>query len=421
MGLSGNDRSIATFTMLGHGLVHWFEMSIPIFLVVWIDEFSVSVALAGLVVALGYAPFGLGALPGGLLADRFGARRVIVVCYAGMTLSFLVLALAPSIQVVALALIAWGVAASVYHPAGMALISTGAERRGTVFAYHGIAGNTGIALGPFVAATLLAVFEWPVVAAVLAVPGVIAVGYGLRASFDPTAAVDDPDAGAGTALSARTLLANSKYLFAGGFVVVFALVTFEGLYYRGVLTFLPEILQDIEATANLVPASGLAGIEPGDYVFVGLLVVGIAGQYAGGKLTERVAVERGLVVIFAVLAGLAVAFVPAADVGVIGLLAVCGLLGFFLFAIQPFYQVAVAQYTPPDTRGLSYGYTYLAEFGFGAASIAIGGAVLGGVGLGAFFVVLAGFALVGGGLAVVLLVGSDRLSFLRPRGAETAD
>ena len=421
MGLSGNDRSIATFTMLGHGLVHWFEMSIPIFLVVWIDEFSVSVALAGLVVALGYAPFGLGALPGGLLADRFGARRVIVVCYAGMTLSFLVLALAPSIQVVALALIAWGVAASVYHPAGMALISTGAERRGTVFAYHGIAGNTGIALGPFVAATLLAVFEWPVVAAVLAVPGVIAVGYGLRASFDPTAAVDDPDAGAGTALSARTLLANSKYLFAGGFVVVFALVTFEGLYYRGVLTFLPEILQDIEATADLVPASGLAGIEPGDYVFVGLLVVGIAGQYAGGKLTERVAVERGLVVIFAVLAGLAVAFVPAADVGVIGLLAVCGLLGFFLFAIQPFYQVAVAQYTPPDTRGLSYGYTYLAEFGFGAASIAIGGAVLGGVGLGAFFAVLAGFAVVGGGLAVVLLVGSDRLSFLRPRGAETAD
>jgi len=421
MGLPANDRSIAAFTMLGHGLVHWFEMSIPIFLVVWIDEFAVSVALAGLVAALGYAPFGLGALPGGLLADRFGARRVILLCYAGMTSSFLVLALAPTIQVVALALILWGIAASVYHPAGMALISTGAQRRGTVFAYHGIAGNTGIALGPFAAATLLAVFDWPVVAALLAAPGLIAVAYGLRASFDPTAAVEDPGAGAGTALGARTLLANSRYLFAGGFLIVFALVTFEGLYYRGVLTFLPEILQNLAATGDLEPGTGLAGIEPGDYVFVGLLVVGIAGQYAGGKLTERVAVERGLLVVFAVLAVLALAFVPATELGAVGLLAVCGLLGFFLFAIQPFYQVAVAQYSPPDTRGLSYGYTYLAEFGFGAASIAIGGAVLGAYGLGAFFAVLAGFAVVAGGLALVLLVGSDRLSFLEPRGAEAAD
>ncbi len=58
-----NDRSIAGFTMAGHALVHWFETSIPIFLVVWLAEFDVTIALLGLVVALGYAPFGLGALP----------------------------------------------------------------------------------------------------------------------------------------------------------------------------------------------------------------------------------------------------------------------------------------------------------------------------------------------------------------------
>ncbi len=46
------------------------------------------------------------------------------------------------------------------------------------------------------------------------------------------------------------------------------------------------------------------------------------------------------------------------------------------FAIQLFYQNAVAVYTPPDTRGLSYGYTYLGEFGLGAASIAVAGFVL---------------------------------------------
>ena len=404
--------------MLGHGLVHWFEMSVPIFLVVWTDEFPVSIALVGLIVALGYAPFGLGALPGGVLADRFGVKRIILACYAGMTLSFLVLALAPSIYAVGGALVLWGIAASVYHPAGMALISTGTERQGTVFAYHGIAGNVGITLGPFAAATGLIFLDWHAVAALLAIPGLLALAYGLRAEFDPTTAVDDENAGAGTEISLPTLVSNSKRLFAGGFLLVFVVVMFEGLFYRGVLTFLPDILHDLPAMADVELQAGLEGFEPSDYVFVGLLVVGMAGQYVGGKLTERVSVERGLVTIFGLLALLALAFVPASELGLVALLGLCALLGFFLFAIQPFYQVAVAQYTPADTRGLSYGFTYLGEFGLGAASIAIGGFVLGEFTLGLFFVVLALFAIVAGLLSLALLVGYERFAFLERYGSE---
>jgi len=172
---------------------------------------------------------------------------------------------------------------------------------------------------------------------------------------------------------------------------------------------------------DVVLSVGLDGFEPSDYVFVGLLVVGMAGQYAGGKLTERIDVERGLVTIFGLLAVLALAFVPAANAGLGALLVLCTLLGFFLFAVQPFYQVAVAQYSPADTRGLSYGYTYLGEFGFGAASIAIGGFVLGEFTLRLFFIVLASFALVGGLLSLALLVGHDRLTFLERYGTGTAD
>ena len=403
--MHANDRSIAGFTMLGHGLVHWFEMSIPVLLVVWRDSFDVSLTVVGLVVALGYAPFGLGALPGGVLADRYGPRRVVLACQAGMTLSFLVLALAPSIRAVAAALVLWGGAASVYHPAGNALISTGARQRGTVFAYHGMAGNTGIALGPFVTATLLVALDWHAVAALLAAPGVLAFIYGLRADFDSTAATDQSGTDAGTPLALGTFLTNSRRLLASAFLAVFALVAFEGLFYRGMLTYLPEILGDLDALAG-VDAGALAGITPGDYVFVGLLVVGIAGQYAGGKLTERVAVERGLAAVFVVLATLALAFIPVAGLGLGPLVVLCGVLGFFLFAIQPFYQVAVAVYTPADTRGLSYGYTFLAEFGIGAASVALGGFLLGERSLALFFTVLAVFALVGSALAVGLLVGS---------------
>ncbi|RQH01932.1 MFS transporter [Natrarchaeobius oligotrophus] len=407
--MDDNDRSIAGFTMAGHALVHWFETSIPIFLVVWLAEFDVSVALLGLVVALGYAPFGLGALPGGILADRYGTKRLILACLAGMSLAFFVLALASSIYAIAVGLLLWGVAASVYHPAGLSLISTGVEDRGTVFAWHGIAGNVGIALGPFVAATLLIVLEWQLVAAILAVPGLFALVYGVTAEFDPTGAVDDDvDAGSSTALSASEFVTNSRALFASAFAVVFVVVTFEGLYYRGMLTYLPEILHGLPAMGDLVLPAELEGIEPADYIYVGLLVVGMAGQYVGGKLTDRIPPARGLAGLFAVLAVLAVAFVPVTSMGLAAIAALCGVFGFFLFAIQPFYQNAVAVYTPPDTRGLSYGYTYLGEFGLGAASIAIAGYVLDGFSLAAFFVLIAGFAVAGGLLSAALAAGLDR-------------
>lgn len=418
MAVNKNDRAIAGFTMAGHSLVHWFETSIPIFLVVWLVEFDVSVALFGVIVALGYAPFGIGALPGGVLTDRFGPKRLILLCLVGMSASFLLLALSTSIYTITIGLICWGIAASIYHPAGLALISTGVEERGTVFAWHGIAGNAGIALGPFAAATLLLVVDqWQLVAALIAIPGLAAAVYGFQADFDPTAAEDDVDDT--DALSLSEFLSNSRILFTSAFAAVFVIVTFEGLFYRGVLTYLPEILHGLPAMDDVTLSAGLEGIEPGDYIYVGLLVVGMAGQYAGGKLTNRVAAGRGLITIFAVLCVLALVFVPITSMGLLPIVALCAVLGFFLFAIQPFYQEAVAVHTPANTRGLSYGYTYLGEFGFGAASIAIGGFVLGGFSTATFFVVLAAFAFIGMSLSAGLVVALDRTGWWQTDLTET--
>jgi MFS family permease len=440
--LSGNDRSIAGFAMLGHGLVHWFETSIPIFLAVWLTELDVPVARAGLIVALGYAPFGLGALPAGILADRYGPKRLVLGCLAGMSCAFLLLAGAPAIAgalpvppiaVIGLGLLCWGCAASIYHPAGLALISRGVEERGTVFAWHGMAGNAGIALGPFVAATLLIGLDWAAVAAILAVPGVLGIFYGLTAEFDPTGAIDDEEhdteddehdtdrAATADSDSLSAILADSRTLFASAFALVFVLVAFEGLFYRGVLTYLPDLLQNTAAIGEFSLPIDLEGIEPGNYIYTALLVVGMAGQYAGGKLTDRVDTDRGLIVLFLLLGVLALAFVPATQIGLGAIVGYCVVLGFVLFAIQPFYQNAVALHTPAETRGLSYGYTYLGEFGLGAASVALGGVVLGGASTTAFFAMLAGFAGAGSLVAVVLAHRGLPHSELSPTGTDVEE
>jgi len=398
-------------------MVHTYELSIPVLIPIWLSEFEVlnlgvtqlpvNAATLGALVAVGYGLFGLGALPSGVLVDRLQARVLIVACLIGMGLSFLVLAVAPSPLGIGLALVIWGVAASVYHPSGLSLISRGVKQRGSAFAYHGMAGNVGIAGGPLVTIVLLVVLDWRVVAAVLAVPALLAALAAVRVDIDERAAVSATDGGgraSSDVTSLRDFLADVKVLFASAFLVVFAITFFSGLYYRGVLTFLPELLGGFPSLPTLT--LGGRTFVAGDYVYVGLLMVGILGQYIAGKLTDRYRPELGLLGGFGALAVVAVLFLPAAALGLEALLVVSALLGFCLFAVQPFYQASVAEYTPPGKRGLSYGFTYLGVFGVGALGAVIAGTLLTYFAPEQLFLVLGGLAVgaatLGGYLSVRL-------------------
>ncbi|WP_255681665.1 MFS transporter [Natrinema sp. SYSU A 869] len=395
-------------------MVHTYELSIPILMLLWVSEFSISIGSLAVVVSAGYAMFGLGALPSGVLSDIYGSRTLIVCCLVGMGASFLLLSVAPSLPVLVLALVCWGVAASVYHPAGLALISTGTVDRGSAFAYHGMAGNAGIALGPLATALLLLVVDWRFVTMLLSIPALFVALYALTVRFNETAGTnerqadtDSSDTTSATSLS--ELWIGSKALFATGFSIVFVIVMLNGLFYRGALTLLPEIL-----TTLLEPAVGdiqvfnpdspmAAEFEPSRYFYTGLLMVGIGGQYVGGKLTERIPTERGLMAVFGSLAVTALAFVPAARANIVLLALVSAVLGFLLFMIQPLYQATIAQYSPANARGLSYGFTYVGTFGIGALGAAITGIIYDGFGTFAMFMTLAGFALLASLLSYSLL------------------
>ncbi|MDS0281836.1 MFS transporter [Haloarcula onubensis] len=409
--MDGNDRAIVSFTGLAHALVHTYELSIPIFVVVWLAEFPVTTATLGTVVAVGYGLFGAGALPGGVLTDRYGSNTLVTACLVGMGASFLLLSVAPTVPVIAVALGLWGLSASVYHPAGLALISTGVEARGSGFAYHGMAGNAGIAFGPLVTALLLLVADWRVVAAALVLPAVAAVAYARTAEFDETAAVS-ADGGVeatddGPPASLREFLADSRALFTTGFALAMLVVMANGLFYRGTLTFLPDVLgrflPPVGDVLGLFADSPLAAeFDLAFYLYAALLTVGIGGQYVGGKLTDRIDTATGLAAAFAGLAVVAVAFVPAARAGIAPLLVVSAALGFLLFMLQPLYQATIAEYSPPGDRGLSYGYTYLCSFGVGAAGAAISGYLLSAVGVSGTFLGLAVFPVLGLGFALAL-------------------
>ncbi len=147
-------------------------------------------------------------MPAGVLADRYGSKRLVMGCLVGMGGAFLLLSMAQGLLLITGALVLWGAAASVYHPAGLALISKGAVRRGHVFAYHGIAGNLGTALGPLTATVLLLFFDWRTVSMLLALPALAVVPLVRRLRIDEAAAL-------GAALAGGILsLFSAQILFA---------------------------------------------------------------------------------------------------------------------------------------------------------------------------------------------------------------
>ena len=419
--MDATERRIVGFTAGSHALVHTYELSIPILLTVWVGEFSTTAAVLGAVATVGYGLFGVGALPGGILVDRFGSKPLILACLAGMAGSFLLVSAAPTLPVLAAAIAVWGVTASVYHPAGLSLLSKSVDRRGAALGYHGIGGNLGIALGPLATALLLLTFDWRVVAAALAAPAAVVAVYGVTVSVDtaPADATDPaPDGGdsgaadgdeegdAKRTVSLSSIADDTRVLLAGGFLLVFAFVTFSGLYYRTFLTFLPDLLGDV--LGELVDVEFVDPERPyaeafdaGRYLYVAVLSVGVFGQYLGGRLADRVPPERGLIALMAVLAALALLFVPATG-GTETFLAVSLALGVALFAVQPLSQATVAAYSPDGARGISFGYTYLGIFGVGALGATLAGTVLTRAGPRELFVVLAVVATLGALAAVAV-------------------
>ncbi|ELY94634.1 major facilitator superfamily protein [Natrialba hulunbeirensis JCM 10989] len=430
--MEGNDRDIAEFTMLGHATFHIYELTIPLFVVLWLDAFDISPAVLGTVVAVGYALIGVGALPSGILADRYGSTRLVVVSMLGMGGGFALISLAANVWLLAAALVLWGAAASLYHPAGLSLITRGADKQGTVLAYHGVAGNVGTALGPLVAAIMLTVLDWRVVAALFVIPALVGVAAATRLEFDEAAAMaettadgdpiaepaaDGSGAGSGTntdhqpAVDTPTpslrdrvaaFAAQSRLLFTGSFVLVFAIAMLAGTYYRGVFTFLPDVLAGL-AVFEPVEIAGET-VNPSQYAYAGLLLIGAVGQYTGGKLSDTRSPERAIIVALAALVVVSILFPIGASAGLTATLAICAALGFFVYMEAPIHQALIGKYVAADVHGLSFGYTYLGVFGIGAAGASIAGIALTYGGMGVLFAILAIFPAVALVIAISLLV-----------------
>ena len=129
------------------------------------DDLGLASAVVGLVLGLRtFSQQGLFML-GGVLADRFGTRPVVLIGCAVRVAGFLILAFAGTLTAVLAGTLLTGVAAALFSPAvesalareGGRLEADGGVRRTELFAMFAVAGQVGAVLGPLLGVVLLGV------------------------------------------------------------------------------------------------------------------------------------------------------------------------------------------------------------------------------------------------------------------------
>ncbi|MHC4401733.1 MAG: MFS transporter [Planctomycetota bacterium] len=360
-----------------HGLVHVYELSFASVEQLVADDFGVDTAVTGWLGSCMRLPFGLFAFVAGWLADRYGAKRLLLVYLGGCSAAAVFAWLTPGLALLFVAMFTLGTFASIYHPAGVGLISTltRAEDRPMALGYHGIFGSVGIAAGPFLAAIVLASgATWQHYYLMLAVPGVLLGGLLLLKlpSTHAAAVADDQAAGDRGEDRARW----------GCYCLLITAAVLAGFIYAAVMTFMPRYLTEAVVgskalLANVSRAMGItaAPLKPesvGNFLTGMVLLLGIFGQYTAGRTARPTTLEPMMALSF--LATVPCLVWMGLATGVTRVWA-AALFAPVFFMHQPVFNCMVAKYVPRRRRSLAYGLSFTMGFGIGGMGSTVAGQI----------------------------------------------
>ena len=339
-----------------HALVHTFELALPAVEQMIGDEYGVGKASTGALGMVWRLPFGLVAVLAGYLADRYGSRPLLIVYLIGCSATAVLARWSPSFNILLLVMLAMVCFASIYHPAGLSLISreTTPETRGSALGLHGIVGSLGIAGAPFGAMLLFSSgdLDWRDYYLILTVPAMLIAGQLWFDELRLRKAVKVSPVEVSLDAASEEAICWSRYL------ILVSAGALSGFVYGAFMHFLPRYLD----TAGLRPEDWTPASFRNALAAV-VLVFGAIGQGIAGRLCRPGRLEFLLVVVLfgnvPPLLWMAFAEGPSRFV------AAC-VLAVVHFMNQPVYNSLIAQHIPASRRSLGYGFSNMMCFGIGA-------------------------------------------------------
>jgi MFS family permease len=349
------------------------------------DEFTLTLQQLGVIAAIPPLCQALLAIPTGLLSDRVGAKKMVILSFTIAVVGAVLASQAanPLVFIVAISLVY--VNTTIYHPASYSYTTKlyASRDRPKALGLHGAGGTLGHALGPLSVSLLIGMlaFQWRQVYFVLAIPMLLGIGL---VFFVKDETADDfpsttPVERDGQHPGASSLLTTNLVMF----------LVFSGLRMMAssmISTFVVLYLQDVRQLS----------ITLASLVSSGRTLLGFLAAPLGGYMAARYGEKRwllGVLTLSYLLLGLS-----AASPGVVGFVVLYIASGFCNTLVMAARSSIMAKLSPRHRRGLGYALYFLPGSVMGAVAPVLAGFLAASFGFDAIFFVSLGISVLALGL-----------------------
>jgi len=352
VGRSGDDprvKSRARAVLAAACSIHFvhdgFSDILYVLLPIWANEFRLTFAQVGIIRTAYSGGMAAFQIPAGLLAERWGERRLLAAGTAITACGFIAAGTVGGFLSLLAVLLVAGLGSGVQHPLSSSLVSKAYEtgpRRAALGTYN-FSGDLGKVAVPAAVALAAVVVGWRAASAAYGVIGLVAAiaiaGVLARLTAGlPEAAVNEP---ANAPLAARSGWGIRDLR---GFQALTAIGMIDNATRTGFLTFLPFVL--------IAKGSSVAGVGT---ALALLFAGGAVGKFACGLVAERLGVIR-TVVLTETATALGILALVASPLAVA--LAILPLIGVALNGTSSVLYGTVADLVTADRRSRAYGLYY---------------------------------------------------------------
>lgn len=350
-------RTHFLFLNVGHAYDHLFMLVFATAVLRLEQDWGMSYAALLPLSLGGFIAFAAGSIPAGWLGDRWSRTGMMAVFFIGIGAASIVTGFAQSPWQLAAGLTLIGLFAAIYHPVGIALVVSGAEKVGSALGVNGVWGNLGVAFAALIAGALSDFWSWR---AAFILPGLVAVATGLvylaaRPRFEAALA----GAAGGRPKQRVELLGRSDLLRV--FAVLVVATVIGGVIFNATTIALPKAFD--ERLGGLVRSGlGVGGVAAAVYAAAAF------AQVAVGRLIDRHAMKP---VFFAVTLAQAPLLWLCAILSDEAMLVAAFALMLFVFGQIPINDALIARHTPDAWRSRVYAVKYVATLGVSASAPAL--------------------------------------------------
>ena len=319
------------------------------------EEFSVGEEAFGHVLAAYIVGMALASVPAGLAADRYGPGRMLAAFFWVMAVAAGACALATDYASLLGAHALLGVAAGLFHPAGLSIVSltTPAAGLGPAMGLFGVFGGVGWFTAPLLMRTALgwrAGFQGLAVASVvgaivchlLMARGSVLAGPARAGDDGETDGAATPEAGGASRPRLRSLATPRGLL-----LVLLLAMGVNAFLLDGFLALYPETVGQLGA--RLAEEQTLVAAVMG---------LGAVGQYVGGLLARDAFASSRYAVLIVLQALTLFSLAQALDRPLFPLL-LMGSFAFMNFMTQPIENKLLAGFTSASRRSLAYALKFV--------------------------------------------------------------